>query len=104
MEPQKALAEKEDDHIEDESFSAGKVKDGFYIYNENLPAGKTKCKGKKHKNVSIKDQQKPKKCLKTSALLKITKQILTLERILNARMNGLEQSVWFPASNFNLTG
>ena len=37
MEPQAALAEREDDHIEDESFPAGKVKDGFHIDNENLP-------------------------------------------------------------------
>ena len=99
MEPQTALAEKEDDHTEDESFPAGKVKDkdGFYIDNENLPEGKAKCKGKKPKNVSIKDQPKPKKCSKTGALLKITKQISTLEQTLNARMSRLEQSVWPPA-------
>ena len=65
MEPQTALAEKEDDQIEDESFPKGKVKDGgFYMDNENLLAGKTKCKGKKRKNVSIKDQPKPKNARK----------------------------------------
>ena len=63
-------------------------------------AGKTKCKGKKYKN--IKDQPKPKKHSKTSALLKITKQISTIEQTLNARMSRLEQSVWPPASNLNL--
>ena len=103
MEPQKALAEKEGDHIEDESFPGCKVKDGgLYMDNENLLAGKTKCKGKKRKNVSIKDQPKPKKRSKTSALLKITKQISTLEQTLNARMSRLEQSVWPPASNLSL--
>ena len=90
MEPQTALAEKkDDDHIEDESLPAGKVKYDFYIDNENLPTGKTKCKGKKHKNVSIKDQPKPRKRSKTSALLKITKQISTLEQTLNARIGRL---------------
>ena len=39
MEPQTALAEKEDDHMEDESLPAGKVKDGDHIDNENFPAG-----------------------------------------------------------------
>ena len=102
MDPQTALAEKEDDHIEDDSFPAGKVKDGFYIDNENLPAGKTKCEGKKRKNVSIKDQPKPKKRSKTSALMKIAKQISTLEQTLNARMSRLEQSVWSPVANLNL--
>ena len=102
MEPQTALVEKGDNQIEDESLPVGKAKDGDHIDNENLPALKAKCKGKKHKNLSIKDYPKPKKRSKTSALLKIIKQISTLEQTLNARMNHLEQSVWPPASNLNL--
>ena len=48
MEPQTALAEKKDHHIEDESFPAGKVKDkdSFYIDNENLPEGQNQMQRK----------------------------------------------------------
>ena len=64
MEPQTALAEKDDDHIEDESYPAGQVKDGgFYMDNENLLAGKTKCKGEKRKSVlkTIQNQRNARK-------------------------------------------
>ena len=54
------------------------------------------------KKCKYKDQPKPKKHSKTSALLKITKQISTLEQTFNARMSHLEQSVWPPASNLSL--
>ena len=56
IKPQIAL---EDHHIEDENLSAGKVKDGDHIgNNENLLAGKATCKGKKCKNGSIKRPSK----------------------------------------------
>ena len=63
---------------------------------------KPNAKERNAETLSIKDQPKPKKRSKTSALLKITKQISTLKQTLNARMNCLEQSVWPPASNLYL--